>query len=137
MVLLPSVQSKLSYTVPFVIFITWTKFGIKKIGRDNISRSLQEEGISNHAFSISSCALLISRSQPKILRKIQKNLRGYIPTIPRFSHVCADADDAYSHGFLMYCGATLFVMVFYECERSPPYDDLMVVSLIVRRPNEI
>ena len=26
-------------------------------------------------------------SQPKILRKIQKNLRGYIPAIPRFLHV--------------------------------------------------
>ncbi len=33
-------------------------------------------------------AVLISRSQPKILRKIQKNLRGYIPAIPRFLHVC-------------------------------------------------
>ena len=34
-------------------------------------------------------AVLISRSQPKILRKIQKNLRGYIPAIPRFLHVWA------------------------------------------------
>ena len=33
-------------------------------------------------------AVLISRSQPKILRKIQKKLRGYIPAIPRFLHVC-------------------------------------------------
>ena len=32
-------------------------------------------------------AVLISRSQPKILRKIQKKLRGYIPAIPRFLHV--------------------------------------------------
>ena len=34
-------------------------------------------------------AVLISRSQPKILRKIQKKLRGYIPAIPRFLHVCS------------------------------------------------
>ena len=32
-------------------------------------------------------AVLISRSQLKILRKIQKNLREYIPAIPRFLHV--------------------------------------------------
>jgi len=33
---------------------------------------------------------LISRSQPKILRKIQKNLRRYISGISRFLHVCYD-----------------------------------------------
>ena len=33
-------------------------------------------------------AVLISRSEPKILRKIQKNLRWYITTITRFLHVC-------------------------------------------------
>ena len=38
-------------------------------------------------------AVLISRSQPKILRKIQKNLWGYIPAIPRFLHVCDNDDD--------------------------------------------
>ena len=32
-------------------------------------------------------AVLISRSQPKILRKIQTNLRRYISTISRFLHV--------------------------------------------------
>ena len=33
------------------------------------------------------CAVLISRSQPKILRKIQKKLRRYISAISRFLHV--------------------------------------------------
>ena len=31
---------------------------------------------------------MISRSQPKVLRKIQKNLRRYISAISRFLHVC-------------------------------------------------
>ena len=33
-------------------------------------------------------AVLISRSQPKILRKIQKKLRRYISGISRFLHLC-------------------------------------------------
>ena len=33
-------------------------------------------------------AVLISRSQPKTLQKIQKNLRWYITGITRFLHVC-------------------------------------------------
>ena len=39
-------------------------------------------------------AVLISRSQPKILRKIQKKLLGYIPAIPRFLHVCLKISDS-------------------------------------------
>merc|ERR1711952_147421 len=35
-------------------------------------------------------AVLISRSQPKILRKIQKKLRRYISGISRFLHVCKE-----------------------------------------------
>ena len=33
-------------------------------------------------------AVLISRSEPKILQKIQKKLRRYISGISRFLHVC-------------------------------------------------
>ena len=36
-------------------------------------------------------AALILRSQPKILRKIQKNLQRYISGISRFLHVCDSA----------------------------------------------
>ena len=51
-------------------------------------------------------AVLISRSQPKILRKIQKNLRGYIPAIPRFLHVWLDAQlnqPRYQRNIAMQC----------------------------------
>ena len=44
--------------------------------------------ISNHALSISSCAVLMSRSQPKIWRKIQKIGGDNIASIAPFSHVC-------------------------------------------------
>ena len=50
-----------------------------------------KEGISNHALSISSCAVLISRSQPKIQRKIQKICGDIISRNSAFSHVCCCA----------------------------------------------
>ena len=41
-------------------------------------------------------AVLISRTQPKILRKIQKNLRRYILGISRFLHVWIQTDNLHN-----------------------------------------
>ena len=60
-------------------------------------------------------AVLISRSQPKILRKIKKNLRRYISRISRFLHVCLEINEPQKLGqgsktFPLFCEQTLFAV---------------------------
>ena len=49
--------------------------------------------------------ILISRSQPKILRKIQKKLRRYISEISRFLHVCWRVLQIKSPSYQIFIGA--------------------------------
>ena len=68
----------------------WPKKIAQKVRklRQNVNRDKSATSILDGATSGDGLgAVLISRSQPTILRKIQKKLRGYISAIPRFLHV--------------------------------------------------
>ena len=54
-------------------------------------------------------AVLISRSQPKILRKIRKKLRRYISTISRFLHVCIEVNWNHLHQMIVGINASLLL----------------------------
>ena len=74
-------------------------------------------------------AVLISRSQPKILRKIQKKLRWYITTITRFLHVWTWLHSAY-----ILLGAALTINTFtFAILKNWHYWPLVLADVLLPR----
>ena len=69
---------------------------------------------------ISSCALLISRSQPKILRKIQKKLRRYISTISRFLHVWVGGAGCHKNDLTNFLAMSDHFLKVFFFKKNPP-----------------